>query len=87
VKNGGILASVPFPQTSIIRPMLAEVSGDGTTDVMILSAEAIWGFQITVRPGTPVMSRIMVGLLLMGLMLAVLRNRFGQRTDKRATDE
>jgi hypothetical protein len=87
VKTGGVLASVPFPQTSTFRPVLAEVSGDGTTDVMILSSDGIWGFQIQVRPGSPIMLRIAVGLLIMGLMLAVLRNRFGQRTDKRATDE
>jgi hypothetical protein len=87
VKNGGILASVPFPQTSTSRPMLAEVSGDGTMDVMIMSSDAIWGFQIQVRPGSPVFLRIMVGLLGFFLLLAVLRNRFGQRKDKRATDE
>ena len=87
VKNGGILASATFPQTSVGRPILAEVSGDGTTDVMVMSADAIWGFQIQVRPGSPVVLRIMVGLLGFFLMLAILRNRFGHRKDKRATDE
>lgn len=87
VKNGSILASAPFPQTSTSRPVLAEVSGDGTTDVMVMTADAIWGFQVSVRPGSPVFLRIMVGLLGFFLLLAVLRNRFGQRKDKRATDE
>jgi hypothetical protein len=87
VKDGGVLASASFPQTSTARPVLAEVSGDGTTDVMILSADAIWGFQISVKPGASIALRIMVGLMLMGLMLAVLRNRFGQRKDKRSTEE
>jgi hypothetical protein len=87
VKDGRVLASASFPQTSMTRPVLAEVSGDGTTDVMILSTDAIWGFQISVKPGASIALRIMVGLMLMGLMLAVLRNRFGQRKDKRSTDE
>ena len=87
VKNGGVLASVQFPQTSTSHPVLAEVSGDGTTDVMIMSTDAVWGYQILVRPGSPVVMRILVGLLIMGLMLAVLANRSGKRKDKRATDE
>ena len=86
-KNGGVLSSAIFPQTSVARPILASVSGDKTTDVMILSSDAVWGFQIVVRPGAPIVLRVLVGLLLMGLMLAVLRNRFGQKTDKRSTDE
>jgi hypothetical protein len=44
VKNGGLLASATFPQTSVSRPVLAEVSGDGTTDVIILTSDGIWGF-------------------------------------------
>lgn len=85
-KNGNILASVPFPQTSNARPILAEVSGDGTTDVIVMSMDGIWGFQIQVQPGRPITLRILVGLLLFMLMLAILRNRFGQRKDIRATD-
>jgi hypothetical protein len=86
VKTGGILASAVFPQISTTRPLLADVSGDGSTDVMILTDDGVWGFQIAVYPGSPVLLRIMVGLLLMGLMLAVVRNRHG-REDKRSTDE
>lgn len=86
VKNGNILASVPFPQTSTSRPILAEVSGDGTTDLIVMSMDGIWGFQIQVQPGRPIVLRILVGMLLFSLMLAILRNRFGQRKDTRATD-
>lgn len=86
VKNGAVLASVTFPQTSMSRPMLAEVTGDGTTDVLVLSTDGIWGIQLSVYPGSRVILRILTGLLLMGLMLAVLANRFGQNKDKRSTD-
>ena len=87
VKNGGVLASVPFPQTSIVRPELADLSGDGSLDVVTMSMDGIWGFQVKIRPGPPVFSRIMSGLVMMLLMLAVLRNRFGQKKDIRATDD
>jgi hypothetical protein len=84
-KTGVILASAVFPQVSRLRPILADVSGDGSTDVMVLTEDGVWGFQISVHPGSPVVLRIVVGLLLMGLMLAVIRNRYG-RQDRRSTD-
>jgi len=86
VKTGQLLATASFPQLSNARPILAEVSGDGTTDLIVLSIDGIWGFQIQVRTGSPIVLRILVGLLLFGLMLAILRNRFAQRKDVRATD-
>eukprot|EP00934_Nitzschia_sp_Nitz4_P008565 Nitzschia sp. Nitz4//scaffold131_size63436//43994//46288//NITZ4_006281-RA/size63436-processed-gene-0.121-mRNA-1//-1//CDS//3329535286//8555//frame0 len=87
VTDGSILASVKFPQFSTARPILGDVSGDGTIDVVILSKDGIWGYQVRARVGNAVGQRIMVGLLLAGLMLAVLRNRFGgSRKDVRATD-
>ncbi|KAG7361226.1 hypothetical protein IV203_036326 [Nitzschia inconspicua] len=86
VKSGAVLATAVFPQISMAKPILADVSGDGSTDVIVLTEEGIWGFQISIRPGSPVTLRILVGLLLMALMLGVIKNRSG-RTDKRSTDE
>ena len=86
-KNGGIMATATFPQTAVARPVFADLSGDGTTDVIVFSSDAIWGFQIVAKPSGPIVLRIFVGLLFMGIMLAFLRNRFGQRKDKRSTDE
>ena len=39
-----------------------------------------------VRTGASIVFRIMTGLLLMAMMLAVLRNRFGPHPGKRSTD-
>jgi len=85
VKTGTILASAHFPQKSSLKPVLADVSGDGSTDVMIVTDDGIWGYQISVHRGSPVTQRILVGLLLMALMLATIRNRNG-KGDKRSTD-
>ena len=86
VKTGTVLASAKFPQPSITRPILVDFDGDGTTDVMIQSKEALWAFKIVVRTGSSVLLRILVGLLLMGLLLAMLRNRYGPHPGKRSTD-
>jgi hypothetical protein len=84
-KTGGVLASAVFPQLSTTKPILADVSGDGSTDVIVLTDDGVWGFQISIHPGSQVTLRILVGLLLMALMLGVIKNRNG-RTDKRSTD-
>ena len=70
-----------------MRPILADLTGDGTTDIIIATNDALWGYQVIVQSGASVLFRILTGLLLMGMALALLRNRFGQRSDKRSTDE
>jgi len=86
VTTGTILASAAFPQTSTASPILADLSGDGSTDVMILTKDGIWGYQIVVKEGAPVTQRILVGLLMMALMLATIRNRYS-KGGKRSTDK
>jgi hypothetical protein len=85
VKTGAVLANAVFPQLALNRPILADVSGDGSTDVIVFTQDAIWGFQIAVYPGSPVTLRILVGLLFMGLMLCFIRNRYSNK-NKRSTD-
>lgn len=87
-KNGNVLASAPFPQMTTSRPIFADTTGDGTTDVIVTSLDGIWGVQIQVQPGRPVVLRMLVGALLFLIMLAILRNRFGgvSKKDIRATD-
>jgi hypothetical protein len=85
-RRGSVLASASFPQPSVRRPVLADVNGDGTTDVLIMTTDAVWGYHVVVRTGASIVLRIMTGLLLMGMMLAVLRNRFGPHPGKRSTD-
>jgi len=86
LRSGKVLAEASFPQTSLDRPIVADVSGDGTPDVIIRSADAIWGYHVVVQSGASTLFRIIVGLLLMGIALALLRNKFGQKGDKRSTD-
>ena len=80
------MASAVFPQISEMTPILADVSGDGSTDVIISTKDGVWGYQIVVNRGSPTTLRILVGILLFSLMLATIRNRYDRR-DKRSTDE
>jgi hypothetical protein len=86
LRSGNVLAEASFPQTSLDRPIVADVSGDGTPDIIIRSADAIWGYHVVLQSGASTLFRIIVGLLLMGIALALLRNKFGQKGDKRSTD-
>ena len=75
-----------FPQPSRTKPRLVDFDGDGTEDLIVSSRDGIWGYKVVVTTGASGVFRIVVGLLMMGLMLAVLRNRFGPHPGKRSTD-
>lgn len=85
-QTGSLLATAPLAEHPAVRPMILDLNGDGTSDILVLTRNAIWGYTVTVGAGASVTFRIIVGLLAMGLMLALLRNRFGQRPGKRGTD-
>ena len=85
-RHGYVLASAEFPQPSIIRPRIMDLNGDGTTDLIVISRDALWGYQIRIRTGSSFGFRMIVGLVLLGMMLALLRNRFGPHPGKRSTD-
>ena len=85
-RTGRLLHTATFPQPVVSRPVLVDFNGDGTTDVIVATADAFWGYQVHVATGSSVFFRIIVGLLLMGVMLAILRNKFGPRPGKRSTD-
>ena len=88
--KGAIMASAVFPQASQTRPVLVDVSGDGTSDVLVATKDAVWGYVVVVQTGASVLFRILVGLLFLGIALALLRNRFssqnGRTGDRRSTD-
>uniref|UniRef100_A0A7S1CW18 Uncharacterized protein n=1 Tax=Cyclophora tenuis TaxID=216820 RepID=A0A7S1CW18_CYCTE len=103
-QGGSILAYTKYPQlVTRSRPVLVDVSGDGTDDVLVRSQDAVWGYHVVVTHGggASTLFRICVGLLLMGMILALLKNRYNHNTtttpqnnnnknyhqyDKRSTD-
>ncbi len=83
--TGHLLAHIAFPQKSTAKPLLADLSGDGSTDVVIQTKDGIWGYRVAIHHHFPVIQRILVGLMMMFLMLATIRNRYS-KGGKRSTD-
>lgn len=86
--QGRVLATTSYPQSTRSRPVFEDWSGDGTRDILIQTPDAVWGYRILVH-STGTFSRIMVGLLLVLILLALLRNRFVNKNgeDKRSTEK
>jgi hypothetical protein len=84
--KGRVLATATFPQPSSRQPQLVDFDGDGTTDLLVTTTDAVWGYHIIVNTGASILLRIVTGLLIMVIMLATLRNKFGPRPGKRSTD-
>ena len=86
--RGAILSSLSYPQASVARPILADLSGDGTSDIIVISTDAVWGYKVSIRASSASFLRIISGLLFMATALAALYNRFSQPpgTDRRSTD-
>ena len=85
--RGKVLATAVFPQATKSRPVFEDWSGDDTLDVLIQTPDAVWGYRVLVH-STGTFSRILVGLLLVVILLALLRNRFVNSSgDKRSTEK
>lgn len=83
--GGRVLASTTFPQPAISKPILADVNGDGTTDILIMTNDGIWGYIVKVNGQSLIMSIAMSSLLL-GFMIALMIHEWGTDS-RRATDD
>lgn len=70
--SGNVLASVVYPQLVKSQPTLADLSGDGTDDLLVVSDDAIWGYHIVVDTDQSGYFVIIVVTLLIGVAVAVL---------------
>jgi FG-GAP repeat len=84
--SGKKLAATKFPQPSIERPALMDVNGDGVADVVVTTTDAVWAYVVVLRASSTSMDRVGAGFVLLGILLALLRNRFQRRPGKRTTD-
>ncbi len=81
--SGKVLCSVSFPQSVASQPVLADLTGDGTDDLLIVSNDAIWGYRVVVETGRSGGFVIVVVTLLIGVALAAL---VPGHSGKRSTD-
>jgi len=86
--RGKILAGVSFPQHVISRPILVDIDGDSTTDVLIVTNDAVWGYIVNITLGGSTLIRIAIILLMIVFAIAILTHEFGQEQGRseRATD-
>jgi len=48
IGQGRLLDQISLPQISVWKPILFDMNGDGTTDVLIATADGIWGYNIQI---------------------------------------
>lgn len=87
--SGKVLCSVVYPQNVASQPLLVDLTGDGTDDMLVVSKDAIWGYRIVVETGRSGGFVIIVVTLLIGVGLAALMQKTNQRPghpSKRSTD-
>ena len=83
---GRVLASMTFPQLAVAKPTLDDFDGDGTTDVMLITKDAVWVYLIKVQ-GHSYMIRIAMLVLIIGFVIALTIHELGpDRDGRRATD-
>ncbi|KAL3822435.1 hypothetical protein ACHAXA_007442 [Cyclostephanos tholiformis] len=87
--SGKVLASVVYPQSVSTQPLLADLSGDGTDDLLVASVDAIWGYRVVVETGRSGGFVLVVVTLLIGVALAALIHKTNiqpGQPPKRSTD-
>lgn len=83
--SGKVLSNVVYPQSAVDQPLLADLNGDGTDDLLIVSADAIWGYRVVVETGRSGFFSILVVTLVVCVALSALVNKTSQ-TPRRSMD-
>jgi hypothetical protein len=77
--SGRVLSSVAFPQNPVTsQPLLVDLNGDGTDDVLVVSGDGLWGYRVVVETGRSGFFRIVVVTLLVAIAIAALVHKTGQ---------
>jgi len=87
-ESGKLLSSVVYPQSITSQPLLSDLDGDGTDDLVVVSSDAIWGYRVLVETGRSGFFSLIVVTVLIGVALAALVHKTSQPPGrlKRSTD-
>ena len=85
---GRVLSSVSYPQSARSRPVLADLNGDGTDDLLVVTEDAVWGYAIVVETGRSGGFTLAVVSLLVCVAVSALVHKAGQGPgrSRRSTD-
>lgn len=76
--SGRVLCSIVYPQSVTSQPLLADLNGDGTDDLLVVSSDAIWGYRVVVETGRSGFFSLVVVTVLIGVAFAALVHKTTQ---------
>jgi hypothetical protein len=87
--RGRLLGTATIPQVSVWKPILSDFNGDGTTDVIIVTTDGLWGYCIEIKSFGSMFLRIINVFLAVFLFLAFVISFFDNTNTqlKRSTDK
>ena len=85
-RQGKILAHETFRQLSVGRPILSDMNGDGTTDILVISAKSVQCYCVKIEQGRFILVNIMLFFLMIGIGVAATF-QFYSENKCRSTDE
>ena len=82
--TGRTLGRVTYPQPALVKPNLVDFDKDGTTDIMVVTPDGIWLYQIQLDSGGNYFV-FLNGALFLAIMISILINR-STGNNRRSTD-
>ncbi|KAL7468933.1 hypothetical protein ACHAXS_009173 [Conticribra weissflogii] len=76
--SGKVLSSIVYPQSITSQPLLSDLDGDGTDDLLVVSSDAIWGYRVLVETGRSGFFSLVVVTVVIGVALAALVHKTSQ---------
>ena len=84
--HGNVLAGTLFPQPITNRPYVVDFNGDGTSDVIVMTQDGIWGHQIQIKSSSTILVHFFWSLFFLLFLIAIVRNQFQYQPGQRSSD-